>query len=82
MTILNHDDFDKLTIEKKKTWVQRLMIGCPAGKPMETCLAKNLRELPNHVRLRGVESLAEHLLDKIIAYPIKCRKKRKTGQHK
>jgi len=75
-------DLDKLTVEKKIIWVQGLMIGCPAGKPMETCPAKNMRKLPKHARLRVVESLAEHLLDEIIAYHIKCLKKRKTEQHR
>ena len=33
-------DLERLTVEKKKTWVLGLMIGCPAGKPMETCPAR------------------------------------------
>lgn len=57
-------DLDRLTVEEKKTWVQGLMIGCPAGKPMETCPAKNLIELPKHVRLRVVQTLgAGHRVD-------------------
>jgi len=38
-------NFDELTYDYKKTWVQGLVIDCPMLKALESCPAKDLRKL-------------------------------------
>jgi hypothetical protein len=61
-----------LDIEDKRIWVQGLLIDCPVGAPLDTCPAKDLRQMPLKDRLKLVVSMTEEQLDEIIAHHRAC----------
>jgi hypothetical protein len=63
---------DKLDIEDKKAWVQGLLVDCPVGKSLDTCLAKGLRLLPIKTRLGLVREMDEGQINQIIAHHETC----------
>ena len=56
----------------KIVFVQKLLIACPLGSPLDNCPATALRELPLTNRLNLANGMSEDQIDSIITCHKKC----------
>ena len=69
---------DKSTFEKKKALVIGLLINCPFCRELESCPAKEARQMPISKRVDTANGMDENQLDQIIDHHRDCLHQREA----
>ncbi len=64
--MVNYNNIDK------KIWVKGLLVKCPLEQPLDTCPAKEIRELPLKERLAVVDKMTDAQIKSILDHHQLC----------
>ena len=65
--------------ENAKSWLRSLFMECPSGEPLESCPAKEIRNLSVEDRMKIVRGVNIETAEKILKYHEACLHKRKNS---
>ena len=57
---------------KKRIWLMELLIDCPLEYSLDTCPAKELREMKLSERLKIIDEMSDDEMQSILEYHKKC----------
>jgi len=64
------------SIDKNKAVLSDVLLGCPMGRALDNCPARELRAIPIERRMIAIDTMGPDRIEEIVVYHAKCLEER------